>query len=688
MTAIYLNILSIICLYFSGNSFHMPDLEDLDVNDYVNMYDAWVSKLNFLKCTIHSSGNLIEDYQNTLATDLYESQGKILARIRYKNTNEGVYIDDKIFRRVIYSSQIEEIKAILDTVKPMYHKHLRHSYHILTLRNFFDNDGNAAKLTDLINRKIYSINNISRSNTIDITFSSSTGDHIVSLRKDLNYAADKVIHVNKNSKIKSITTAKKWTEAAKGLYLPTTISWEIEINGSINKRSLIDIKYHECNIPFNISSKDLKYFHNCKVHDLINMKCYVADENGNYVGECKLANGTKLTLSRAHTDDTIIKKKSSFEFASNPFLYIISGVLIVLVGALAARWYRGKYFLIFSMLCLSAVSCGVPPHAKIKCPEKLYINNAEIGRRIRTSFYIENDGNVPLEIFNIRTNCPCNGFEILKDDKLERVEALTILPGGKQEVTINYGVAGRPGTDAVFGIFFLTNDKNSPEHHILLHVAKLNGGISISPDVVNYGNVATNVTHSVKLSIADAHPVKRRLVKCELIPPSNKIKIDEPSAATDGYHVTIQAYSEEPFVLSESTIVLYFDDQEPPRKVQLIANFVAPVTLSANRIVLPLKTDKGIEYKTSLSVNMTDSVIITDVLPKRIENNLVSIKACTDISGARDITIEVNKDQYELLIKSIKMTIDVDVQYKDEYLPAPKRTTLKLQLLLLGKDSQ
>lgn len=319
-----------ICLYHVDNT---------DVYDHINMYDSWVSKLNHLKCTIKSSGNLIEDTNGTLVTNLSESQGKVLAHIRSATTNEGVYMDDKTFRRAIYSNASEEAKLVIDTIKPKSHLHLRHSYHIFTLRNFYDDDGIALKLTDLLNRKIYTIKNHNADSTYDITFGSSTGEHIISLRSDLNYAADKVTHINKKKNIKSTIMAKKWIEAAKGLYLPTSLLWEVEVDGAIDKRSTIDIVYHECNIPFDITAKSLKLYNNCKVHDLISMKCYVVDENGNYLGDGKLADGTKITLSRAPSDDTIIKKKSAYDFFSSQYLYIIACALLIVIAVYLLRKY-------------------------------------------------------------------------------------------------------------------------------------------------------------------------------------------------------------------------------------------------------------------------------------------------------------------------------------------------------------
>lgn len=236
----------------------------------------------------------------------------------------------------------------------------------------------------------------------------------------------------------------------------------------------------------------------------------------------------------------------------------------------------------------------------LACPAEIIIESAEIGKRVRTSFLIGNDGGEPLVIDHIRTNCHCNGLETLTNKQFISVNELTIAPHSNVQVFINHNIVGIPGQQSVFSISFLTNVHHAEEHFVKLIIKKIIGGVAFSPDEANFGTIPCGEERTIDISCEPGSDKYEEVTACTFARPCAQLKCALVEAASSkGSHVLhVTASSSEPGQV-ENELVVYFKGSADPRRILTRATFAPRVRSSKRAIMLPLRSSNGPVYETS-----------------------------------------------------------------------------------------
>jgi len=260
--------------------------------------------------------------------------------------------------------------------------------------------------------------------------------------------------------------------------------------------------------------------------------------------------------------------------------------VLILLGASSMLWWK------------AVVQSATAP--SLACPAEIIIESAEIGKRVRTSFFIGNDGGEPLVIDHVRTNCHCNGLETLTNSQFVSVNELTIAPHSKVQVFINHNIVGIPGQQSVFTISFLTNVHHEEEHFVKLIIKRIIGGVAFSPDEANFGTVPCGEERTIDISCEPGSDKYEEVTACTFSRPCAQLKCSLVEAAsTRGSHVLhVTASSPEPGQV-EHELVVYFKGSADPRRILTRATFVPRVRSSKRAIMLPMRSTNGPVYETS-----------------------------------------------------------------------------------------
>jgi hypothetical protein len=147
----------------------------------------------------------------------------------------------------------------------------------------------------------------------------------------------------------------------------------------------------------------------------------------------------------------------------------------------------------------------------LECPTAFDLGSREKGEAVLTPFLLTNQGDQPLEITDVRTQCSCTKLEKEGNGVDSLVTSLTIEPGRSYPVTIRTTVQGVPGQPAQFVIGFRTNDPVRPSVTIAMFVSAVRGGVYASPATVVFGTKQVGQDATSVFDICDDGPVPRRI---------------------------------------------------------------------------------------------------------------------------------------------------------------------------------
>ena len=164
---------------------------------------------------------------------------------------------------------------------------------------------------------------------------------------------------------------------------------------------------------------------------------------------------------------------------------------------------RVKTALILAVTLWAMGSFGQEPAvvhaAKIACPEPSYnFGEMDSSRDVEHTFILKNEGDLSLEIRQVRPSCGCTVANISQN---------TIPPGGQAEVTTRLSLRGRQGAQHKT----ITVESNDPKQPTL--ILSLEGTaveeIRVQPNQVFFGRITTDsaVTGTVEITIQSTNRV-------------------------------------------------------------------------------------------------------------------------------------------------------------------------------------
>ena len=320
--------------------------------------------------------------------------------------------------------------------------------------------------------------------------------------------------------------------------------------------------------------------------------------------------------------------------------------------------HRVKHVLIFILTICAWTSFAQAPaeeHApKIACAEPTFnFGEMESSKDVEHTFLLKNEGDLSLEIRQVRPSCGCTVASISQN---------TIPPGGQAEVTTRLSLRGRQGAQHKT-ISVESNDPKQPTFILTLEGTAVEE-IHIQPNQIFFGRITTgsSVTSVVEVKIQSTNAVKIT----QLTPNSSNLTATAESSA-DGKLIRLFIGTQPP--LSRGTLrgnvhVEMDHPKYPSVDIAVSAFVVADVTfapeelpvlesvgLPASRYVLVRsetgKTFKILKVETPLP-SMTSSVkpvesggyqIELGNIPPTREVEGKSVRIQTDLEGVDDIVI-------------------------------------------------
>ncbi|MFT3883438.1 MAG: hypothetical protein QM703_27780 [Gemmatales bacterium] len=259
----------------------------------------------------------------------------------------------------------------------------------------------------------------------------------------------------------------------------------------------------------------------------------------------------------------------------------------------------------------------------ISLPDVITIESAEIGKRLRVPVEVINNSSEDFYIEKLLSSCVCNYFEIKANSSFIKVDRIMIDKHSKNTIYINHRINGVPGTTADHHVMIdYTAGGRQHQHKLALVVEKVNGGIRLTPDPVNLGNLSIGENKTVDLLVEDFFAIERSITACSLSKENGGIRLSKSSSKRNpdsgAMETTISiecAFAEACSI--ENDIVLYFSDNSSPTKVPLSGKVAPLICLTKDIFVVAYRDDQKTytcEFKDSSRENQPhiDDVQFTD----------------------------------------------------------------------------
>ena len=169
---------------------------------------------------------------------------------------------------------------------------------------------------------------------------------------------------------------------------------------------------------------------------------------------------------------------------------------------------------------LSARAEDVPPvtveHApKITCDAPSYdFGSADSSQTIEHTFVLKNEGDLTLEISNVKPSCGCT---------VANISERSVPPGGETKVTARLALQGRTGQQHK-SITVESNDPKQPQF-ILTMQGAVGSIIDVRPPSVIFGELGPNSIVTQFVDIAATGPVTFKVTQAESMSPNFAVEL-------------------------------------------------------------------------------------------------------------------------------------------------------------------
>ncbi len=292
----------------------------------------------------------------------------------------------------------------------------------------------------------------------------------------------------------------------------------------------------------------------------------------------------------------------------------------------------------------------------IDYPGVIDLGEQELGDLAVGRFTITNRGGAELVVDQIQTNCSCTGMERERDGRYERVESLRLKAGGQADLAIRVSVRGVPVNAAMHNhVEFRTNDPTQPTGHIEVIIRRVQGGVSVTPPAVIFGQVpigaplrqvlevrdtALEPRHIERITTTGTERLTTRLLPVEDLPQG---PLRHPDGPLIGKIEVVLDTGRAGHNYGGIQIHLAGGIRSPD-KVKVAWKVVAPVEMRPSSLVLPRQTANGLVYSAQSFCRSTGGKPLTLVVDSVPPDLTVEVLAGGDASS-RIIRVTVDPER-------------------------------------------
>lgn len=246
----------------------------------------------------------------------------------------------------------------------------------------------------------------------------------------------------------------------------------------------------------------------------------------------------------------------------------------------------------------------------IECPSFVDLGPQQAGTFAVGEFQIANRGGSPLVMRDVRSSCSCSGLEQLLDGGYQRVERLTIPPGGSVKLTVRVTV-GTEYERLESVIYFTTNDPDQPEVKLSVVVPKVLGaGITLLPKAVAFGSVHLGSHAVATVDVYDTTALPRRVVGAVSTQPERivarlvTLRQPDPHTAAQARgrliaKIELEAKTDATGIL-HGQVEVVMEGEPRVFSIPVSGRIIPPVGLSPVAVVFPLPSPGGDVYEAEL----------------------------------------------------------------------------------------
>jgi Protein of unknown function (DUF1573) len=296
----------------------------------------------------------------------------------------------------------------------------------------------------------------------------------------------------------------------------------------------------------------------------------------------------------------------------------------------------------FLLALFAAVSVQAAP--VISSPAKTWEGGEyRIGTKVQHTFTIQNTGDQPLKISEVKPGCGCTTANLAKSK---------LLPGESTEIAATLDLAMRRGKqDKTIDV--LSNDPKQPRFQLLMRVLSKDD-FELDPPHLDLGQVVTGVelTRKATLRVLSEQPYKIT----ELVPVKNIVKATWESSPDSKTHtITVVIPPQTAAGTFFDNVQIRTDNKDSPMlPLQVVGTIQAGITLSAMELsVKPGEanitrnvTVRGGSVKTFtvLDAKLDEPGVTVDVLPPTVFGQQIRVKFATVNPGVigKDLIIRTD----------------------------------------------
>lgn len=170
---------------------------------------------------------------------------------------------------------------------------------------------------------------------------------------------------------------------------------------------------------------------------------------------------------------------------------------------------------VLAMAGMAAHLAGAGKAPKLRCLSEFDLGSRDQGEIVVVPFDLANDGDAPLAIQGVRTNCACTGLEVLDAGEWKRVASLLLSPGEVRQARLRLQVNADLGSSGAVGVFLRTNAPGSEEHRILLRLGPFKRGVFADPPTLTLRGFKGGPPPTASVRLLDDRNRRLKLTKVE-----------------------------------------------------------------------------------------------------------------------------------------------------------------------------
>jgi hypothetical protein len=235
-------------------------------------------------------------------------------------------------------------------------------------------------------------------------------------------------------------------------------------------------------------------------------------------------------------------------------------------------------------------------------PPAIRIDECERNEIVTAPFSVGNSGRGNLVLSDFRTGCACNALERNGTEGPTQVGTIEVRPGERAELLLRMSIRAPVGSELSETIRFRTNDPNRPEAGLTVTIAKVKGGLLLSPARLDLGTIPPGGTAKGTVTVRDNSKVPRTVRQvgssnpdlCTVRYEPAKVPVVEP--ASDGRtlgQVGVEVKGSSPGPLTAEIRIVTDDAGHGPDILHVFARVAAPIEAVPAALVLPRASGSG-----------------------------------------------------------------------------------------------